>query len=237
MVTTEVDPEDAGRYGVVQVDGAGERLRLQAGRAEGQPDQQRGLRVRARAGARHARRAGRASNPRTASRTSATSCCRGWSTRARCASTDSTATGATWARSRRTGSATGAGRRRAADRPRRPGLADPHARDREPRVGACSGGTIERSLIGPGARSRATWRQRDRARRGRRGGAVVRGSVVLPGPSCARRPVERAILDDGVEVRRDVGGRRRDRARRICGPDRRDSAARGRRRLPNLQEE
>jgi glucose-1-phosphate adenylyltransferase len=58
--------------------------------------------------------------------------------------------------------------------------------------GARVAGTVERSVIGRGAVVEA--------------GAVVRESVVLPGAVvCAGARVERAILDDGVEVRGEVG--------------------------------
>ncbi len=58
--------------------------------------------------------------------------------------------------------------------------------------GATVAGTVERSVIGRGARVEE--------------GAVVRGAVLLPG-SVVRSgaTVERAILDDGVEVRGSVG--------------------------------
>jgi glucose-1-phosphate adenylyltransferase len=57
--------------------------------------------------------------------------------------------------------------------------------------GARVAGTVERSVIGRGARVEP--------------GAVVRGSVLLPGAVVrAGATVERAILDDGVEVGRDA---------------------------------
>ena len=115
----------------------------------------------------------------------------------------------------------GAARAPAADRPRRPRRGRcSRTRPRAGRARACSrarrveqsmlataatiGGTVERSVIGRGAVVEE--------------GAVVRDSVVLPGAVVrSGATVERAILDDLVQVgaRRDGRrGRRRDRARR-----------------------
>jgi glucose-1-phosphate adenylyltransferase len=69
------------------------------------------------------------------------------------------------------------------------------------------GGAIEASLIGPGARVAGEVR-RSVIGRGAivEAGAVVHESVVLPGAAVRRDVrVERAILDDGVDVRADVG--------------------------------
>jgi glucose-1-phosphate adenylyltransferase len=70
-----------------------------------------------------------------------------------------------------------------------------------------TGGAVERSLIGPGARVAGEVRGSVNGRGAVvEAGAAVVDSVVLPGArvrSGAR--VERAILDDGVDVRADVG--------------------------------
>jgi glucose-1-phosphate adenylyltransferase len=69
------------------------------------------------------------------------------------------------------------------------------------------GGTIERSLIGPGAHVAGEVRHSVIGRGAVvEAGAVVSESVLLPGSVVrAGARVERAILDDGVEVRCDVG--------------------------------
>ena len=69
------------------------------------------------------------------------------------------------------------------------------------------GGTIERSLIGPGAHVAGEVRNSVIGRGAVvEAGAVVHDSVVLPGAVVRRNArVERAILDDGVDVRANVG--------------------------------
>ena len=109
-------------------------------------------------------------------------------------------------------------RRPAADRPRRPGLAGPDPRRAPARPGdrarrrhrglAGGAGRAGRGLgvaVGGGPRC---------GRRGRRGRARVGAAAGRGGPSGAR--VARAVLDDAVEIGRDVAGgrgRRRHRAR------------------------
>ena len=101
MVTTEVEPEDAGRYGVVQAGG---------GRVHGyvyKPDEPDGNLISNEVFVFRRRRCwtpSTSSRRRTPSwRTSATGCCRGWWSGAARASTASSTTGATWGRSRPTG--------------------------------------------------------------------------------------------------------------------------------------
>ena len=104
-------------------------------------------------------------------------------------------------------------RRVAADRPRRPGLADPDPRRAaarlRPRV---RGAAIEDSLVAPAARVAGTV-SRSVVGRGAvvEEGAVVRESVLLPGAVVrAGARVERAVLDDarrGRVRRRRASGR------------------------------
>ena len=209
MVTTEVEPEDADRYGVVQL----ERRRRSPTTST-------------------SRTSPRAT--RSATRSSCSRPSRCWSvldelekergqddlddlghhllprlvTRARRGRTGSTATGATWARSTPSTHATWSSSRTSRRSTSTIPLADPHARDREPRVGAgVLGASIASSLIAPGAKvagdvsgsvlGRGVVVEK---------GATVRDSVLLPGRDRARRRHRhRAIIDDHVDVRADVG--------------------------------
>ena len=185
------------RYGVVQVSGGRDPDYAYKPDEPGEPpDQQRGLRLRARG---RAQRAGRVEGRARGSRRPA----------------PARLVDAGEVREHRfegywrdvgtiglLGVSSGAAHRGAADRPRRPGLADPHARDREPRVGTGARRLIEASLIAPGARSPAECAERDRAWRGGRGGG--RPSSIDPVPGCgrARRSAGRA-----GDSRRRRGGR------------------------------
>ena len=204
MVTTEVDPDEAGRYGVVQTSGGDVREYVY------KPDEPRGNLVSNEVFVfspdpvldaldeiaereDELKDLGHELLPRLVDRE-------------RSASIASTASGATWARSRPIGPAIGAGRGRAADRPRRPGLADPDPRDRQPRVGTPARGRVDRVQPDRAGRDRGGdgRAQRARAWRSVESGAVVRESVLLPG-SIVRSGtvVERAILDDAVEIGSD----------------------------------
>ena len=110
---------------------------------------------------------------------------------------------------------------RAADRPRRAGLADPHARPVQPRVRADlleRGDRLERD------RARRDGRGQRRAQRGRARGAGREGRGGARTPSCCPAAscapgarVERAILDDGVEVRGRRWASRTARSRSSAG--------------------
>ncbi len=75
-----------------------------------------------------------------------------------------------------------------------------------------AGASVEASLIAPGSQVAGTVRDSVVGRGPRvEAGAVVRGSVLLPGSVVrAGATVERAILDDGVEVGRDASVGERD---------------------------
>ena len=207
IVTVEVDPADAGRYGVVQAQRrpgprstrtsrTSRRATWWPTRSSSSPPAPCSTRW----------RRSRPTPARTRSRTSGTSSCPASSTPGGRASTASTATGATWARSTPTGSPTRSWwrtTRRSTSTtppgpcsPRRPPTAPRPTRWPAPRSRASLlapaarvAGTVERSVIGRGAVVEA--------------GAVVRESVVLPGAVVrAGATVERAILDDRVEIGR-----------------------------------
>ena len=191
MVTTEVEPDDAGRYGVVQVDGG--KVVDYAYKPDdpaGQPGGQRGLRVPAGAAAGHARgssptrRRGRARGPRPRAPAAAG----GGRRRARGALRGLLARRRDGRRV--LGEPHGPAGRAAADRPRRPGLADPDPRGAaarlRPRV---RGAAIEDSLVAPGrAGGGLAVAVGRRPRRGRRGG---RGRARV-GAAAGRRRARRA---------------------------------------------
>ncbi len=224
MVTTEVDPEDADRYGVVQVNGDRvHRVRLQARRAQGQRDLQRGVRVHARAGAGRARRArrgarrGRARGPRPPPAAAARRRRRGaraplrrlLARRRHDRRPTTRATWSSWRTSRRSTSTTRRGRSSRARSPtarRRRCARAPSIESSLDRAGREGRGRRARAAC-----SGAAWWSR-RARRSRDSvllpGAIVRSGRDRP-PRDHRRPRGRA--------RGRRRGRRRDRAGRPSG--------------------
>ena len=241
LVTTTVDPEDAGRYGVVQAeDGQVTGYALKPDDPEGNLianevfvfEPHRVLDTLDEL----AEQAGE-----DGSRTSGTSCCRAWSTPARSASTASTAIGATSARStpywEPTRSSSRTSRRSTSTSP--PGRSSPHAQSNRASGRICSSAEIVSSVIAPGATVAgsveysvvgrgAQWR---RAR-------WCADAVLLPGSVVrAGARVERAILDDGVEVGKGEVGER-DGEIALVGSARvvgKDVRARRRRALPRLR--
>ena len=242
MVTTEVEPEDAGRYGVVQTAGGkGADYALQAGRADRQPDRQRGRRLRApdrvldtldelaeeagdegvpedlgherAAAAGRRRRSPRAPPRRLLARRRDGRRLLGGPLELLPTSPRSTSTIRTWP------ILTHATTIRASGRSARP----------EPR--------LER-LIAPGAPVAGSVEcERRRARREVEPGAVVRGAILLPEASSAPARWSSAILDDHVEVRGAVGGRTARSRWSACGPPwpGRESNTPGRRALPRAR--